>query len=138
MSLPLSAVIHLFSRRLTFCHHTCFFLLYLSSSLLHAFPLTHTLSLTRTNTYTHTHTRTHPFLSLTGIGSNEKSVVSSTEYDKNRIEVLRVMIAAFSDSLYQVLKSSHYLTLPPQETYYIIVISFILFYIDSLYQVFEP
>ena len=40
--------------------------------------------------------------SLIGIGSNEKSVVSSTEYDKNRIEVLRVMIAAFSDSLYQV------------------------------------
>lgn len=37
-----------------------------------------------------------------GIGSNEKSVVSSSEYDKNRIEVLRVMIAAFSDSLYQV------------------------------------
>ena len=41
-------------------------------------------------------------LFLKGIGSNEKSVVSSTEYDKNRIEVLRVMIAAFSDSLYQV------------------------------------
>jgi hypothetical protein len=36
-----------------------------------------------------------------GVGSNEKSVVSSTEYDNNRIEVLRVMIAAFSDSLYQ-------------------------------------
>ena len=46
----------------------------------------------------------HLVFLLTGIGSNEKSVVSSTEYDKNRIEVLRVMIAAFSDSLYQVRK----------------------------------
>jgi len=35
-----------------------------------------------------------------GVGSNEKSVVSSTQYDKNRIDILRVMIAAFSEALY--------------------------------------
>jgi len=37
-----------------------------------------------------------------GVGSTEKSVVTSTAYDKNRIDVLRVMIAAFCDALYQV------------------------------------
>ena len=36
-----------------------------------------------------------------GVGSAEKSVVSSSEYDMNRIDVLRLMIATFSDSLYQ-------------------------------------
>lgn len=36
-----------------------------------------------------------------GVGSTEKAVVSSTQYDGNRVDVLRVMIAAFSDSLYQ-------------------------------------
>ena len=36
-----------------------------------------------------------------GVGSTEKAVVSSTQYDSNRVDVLRVMIAAFSDSLFQ-------------------------------------
>ena len=36
-----------------------------------------------------------------GVGSQEKSVVSSTEYDMNRVEILRVMIASFSEALYQ-------------------------------------
>jgi len=36
-----------------------------------------------------------------GVGSSEKSVFSSTPYDKNRIDILRLMISAFSDSLYQ-------------------------------------
>jgi hypothetical protein len=30
-----------------------------------------------------------------GVGSTEKSIVGSTEFDNNRIEVLRMMIAAF-------------------------------------------
>ena len=68
---------------------------FLTESLTHS----HTLPHSHTDPHTPTHTLTH---TLSGIGSNEKSVVSSTEYDKNRIEVLRLMIAAFSDSLYQV------------------------------------
>ena len=36
-----------------------------------------------------------------GVGSVEKTVVSSSSFDCNRIDILRVMIAAFSDSLYQ-------------------------------------
>ena len=36
-----------------------------------------------------------------GVGSVEKSVNSSTEYDMNRVEILRVMIASFSEALYQ-------------------------------------
>ena len=36
-----------------------------------------------------------------GVGSKEKSVVSSTQYDKNRIDILRLMISAFCDSLFQ-------------------------------------
>jgi hypothetical protein len=36
-----------------------------------------------------------------GVGSMEKTVVNSTQYDNNRIEILRLMIAAFSDALYQ-------------------------------------
>jgi hypothetical protein len=36
-----------------------------------------------------------------GVGSREKSVVNSTQYDRNRIDILRLMISAFSDSLYQ-------------------------------------
>lgn len=36
-----------------------------------------------------------------GVGSSEKSVNSSSQYDKNRVDVLRLMIAAFSDSLFQ-------------------------------------
>mmetsp|Transcript_33988 Transcript_33988/g.34636 ORF Transcript_33988/g.34636 Transcript_33988/m.34636 type:complete len:901 (-) Transcript_33988:376-3078(-) len=36
-----------------------------------------------------------------GVGSSEKSVVSSSQYDRNRIDILRLMIASFSDSLYQ-------------------------------------
>lgn len=36
-----------------------------------------------------------------GVGSVEKSVVVSTQFDKNRLEILRLMVAAFSDSLYQ-------------------------------------
>ena len=36
-----------------------------------------------------------------GVGSIEKSVVTSTQYDRNRIDILRLMISAFCDSLYQ-------------------------------------
>ena len=36
-----------------------------------------------------------------GIGSVEKSVAYSTQYDNNRIDILRVLIAIFSDALYQ-------------------------------------
>ena len=36
-----------------------------------------------------------------GVGSVEKSVVGSTQYDSNRIDVVRLLVAAFSDSLYQ-------------------------------------
>lgn len=36
-----------------------------------------------------------------GVGSTEKSIVSSSQYDENRVEILRLMIAVFSDSLYQ-------------------------------------
>ena len=36
-----------------------------------------------------------------GVGSVEKTVVNSSSFDGNRIDILRVMIAAFSDSLYQ-------------------------------------
>lgn len=36
-----------------------------------------------------------------GVGSPEKTVVNSTQFDSNRVDVLRVMIAAFSDSLFQ-------------------------------------
>ena len=36
-----------------------------------------------------------------GVGSVEKTVVNSTQYDLNRIEILRLMIACFCDALYQ-------------------------------------
>lgn len=36
-----------------------------------------------------------------GVGSVEKTVVGSSQYDLNRIDVLRLMVAAFCDSLYQ-------------------------------------
>ncbi|KAJ1389475.1 high-temperature-induced dauer-formation protein-domain-containing protein, partial [Ochromonadaceae sp. CCMP2298] len=36
-----------------------------------------------------------------GVGCSEKTVVNSTQFDENRIDVLRLMIAAFCDSLYQ-------------------------------------
>lgn len=36
-----------------------------------------------------------------GVGSIEKSVVNSTAFDQNRVEVLRLMVSSFSDSLYQ-------------------------------------
>jgi len=37
-----------------------------------------------------------------GVGSREKSVAHSTQYDKNRIDVLRLMISSFCDALYQL------------------------------------
>ena len=37
-----------------------------------------------------------------GVGCPEKSLANSSQYDKNRIEILRLMLASFSDSLYQV------------------------------------
>jgi hypothetical protein len=37
-----------------------------------------------------------------GVGSTEKSVTHSTEFDMNRKDILRLMTAAFSDSLFQV------------------------------------
>lgn len=36
-----------------------------------------------------------------GVGSTEKTVVTSTQFDSNRVDVLRLMTAAFCDSLYQ-------------------------------------
>lgn len=36
-----------------------------------------------------------------GVGSVEKSVAYSTQYDGNRVDILRVLIAIFSDALYQ-------------------------------------
>lgn len=36
-----------------------------------------------------------------GVGSKEKSVASSSPHDKNRIDILRLMIAAFCDPLFQ-------------------------------------
>jgi hypothetical protein len=36
-----------------------------------------------------------------GVGSTEKTVINSTQYDNNRIEILRLMVAAFCDGLYQ-------------------------------------
>lgn len=36
-----------------------------------------------------------------GVGSVEKSVVSSTAYDQNRVEILRLMVSTFGDVLYQ-------------------------------------
>lgn len=36
-----------------------------------------------------------------GVGSVEKTVVTSTQFDTNRAEILRMLIAAFSDSLFQ-------------------------------------
>eukprot|EP01035_Chromulina_nebulosa_P018871 gene18871-24658_t len=36
-----------------------------------------------------------------GVGSIEKSVVTSTAYDQNRVDVLRLMVSLFSDALYQ-------------------------------------
>lgn len=36
-----------------------------------------------------------------GVGCSEKTVTSSTQFDTNRMDILRLMIAAFSDSLYQ-------------------------------------
>lgn len=36
-----------------------------------------------------------------GVGSVEKTIASSTQFDTNRIDILRLMIASFSDSLYQ-------------------------------------
>lgn len=41
-----------------------------------------------------------------GVGSMEKTVVTSSQHDNNRIDVLRMMIAAFCDSLYQ--RADHY------------------------------
>ena len=37
-----------------------------------------------------------------GIGSIEKSIVGSTIYDNNRIDIIRLMISLFSDALYQL------------------------------------
>ncbi len=36
-----------------------------------------------------------------GVGSIEKTVVTSTQFDTNRAEILRLLIGAFSDSLFQ-------------------------------------
>ena len=36
-----------------------------------------------------------------GVGSSEKAIVHSTQFDKNRIDILRLMIVAFSGPLYQ-------------------------------------
>jgi hypothetical protein len=36
-----------------------------------------------------------------GVGSTEKAMNASSQYDGHRVDVLRVMIAAFSDSLFQ-------------------------------------
>lgn len=36
-----------------------------------------------------------------GVGCAEKTLANSSQYDKNRIEILRLMISSFSDSLYQ-------------------------------------
>jgi hypothetical protein len=36
-----------------------------------------------------------------GVGSSEKTIATSSQFDGNRVDILRVMIAAFSDSLYQ-------------------------------------
>jgi hypothetical protein len=36
-----------------------------------------------------------------GVGCYEKTVVVSTQFDNNRVDLLRLMIATFSDSLYQ-------------------------------------
>lgn len=36
-----------------------------------------------------------------GVGSTEKAIAGSTQFDSNRVDVLRVMIAAFSDPLFQ-------------------------------------
>ena len=36
-----------------------------------------------------------------GVGSPEKSVTGSSQFDKTRCDVLRLMVALFSDSLYQ-------------------------------------
>jgi len=36
-----------------------------------------------------------------GVGCSEKTLANSSQYDWNRIEILRLMIAAFSDSLFQ-------------------------------------
>lgn len=41
-----------------------------------------------------------------GVGSVEKTVTASTQFDLNRVEILRLMIATFSDSLYQ--QADHY------------------------------
>jgi hypothetical protein len=40
-----------------------------------------------------------------GVGSTEKTLVTSTQFDSNRVDILRLMIAAFSDSLYQSAES---------------------------------
>ena len=34
-------------------------------------------------------------------GSAQKTVLNSTQFDNNRVDILRLMIAAFCDSLYQ-------------------------------------
>ena len=36
-----------------------------------------------------------------GVGSREKAIVHSTEFDTNRIDVLRLMLTCFCESLYQ-------------------------------------
>lgn len=36
-----------------------------------------------------------------GVGSAEKSIAVASQYDANRVEILRLMVACFSDSLYQ-------------------------------------
>ena len=40
-----------------------------------------------------------------GVGSTAKAVVSSSQFDSNRVDILRLMLAAFSDSLYQSAES---------------------------------
>ena len=36
-----------------------------------------------------------------GVGTSDKAVTISSQYDNNRMEMLRLMVACFSDSLYQ-------------------------------------
>ena len=36
-----------------------------------------------------------------GVGSKAKTIISSTDYDINRIEILRLMLTSYCDSLYQ-------------------------------------
>ena len=53
-----------------------------------------------------------------GVGCAEKALAAGSQYDRNRIEILRLLLAACSDSLYQVRgggwepRSCHSLALP--------------------------